>query len=54
MADTTPDISHINQISLLIRYVDGNSDIYECLVMISEIKNKTGTAFAQKGYLNAT
>ena len=48
MADTTPDISHVDQISLIIRYVDGYFDIQERLVMISEIKDETSTAFAQK------
>ena len=48
MADTTPDKSHLDQISLIIRYVDGTFNVRECLVMVSEIKGKTGAEFAEK------
>ena len=47
-ADTTPDISHKDQISLIIRYVDETFKVYERLVMISEISGKTGSEFAAK------
>ena len=48
VADTTPDKSHRDQISLVIRYVNKRIDIKERLVKISEIKGKTGTEFAEK------
>ena len=48
MADTTPDSSHVDQISLIVRYVDENFEIKERLIMISEITKKSGDAFAQK------
>ncbi len=48
MADTTPDVSHLDQISLIIRYVDAEFEIHERLVKISEIKEKSGDAFALK------
>ena len=48
MADTTSDVSHLDQISLVIRYVDAEFEIHERLVKISEIKGKSGDAFALK------
>ena len=48
MADTTPDVSHLDQISLVIRYVDTEFEIHERLVKISEIKGKSGDVFALK------
>ena len=48
MADTTPDESHVDQISFIIRYVDDNYDPQERLVKISEIRGKTGREFAEK------
>lgn len=48
MADTTPDASHLDQISLVIRYVNTEFEIQERLVKISEIKEKSGDAFALK------
>ena len=48
MADTTPDISHADQISLVIRYVNDNLEIKERLMKISQIKGKTGDEFGQK------
>ena len=48
MADTTPDVSHLDQISPVIRYVNTEFEIQERLVKISEIKEKSGDAFALK------
>ena len=48
MADTTPDVSHLDHISLVIRYVNTEFEIQERLVKISEIKGKRGDAFTLK------
>ena len=48
MADTTPDVSHVDQISLIIRYVDEKFQVQERLLKISEINVKTGDGFAEK------
>ena len=48
MADATPDVSHVDQISLIIRYVDEQFQIQERLLKISEINDKTGDGFAEK------
>eukprot|EP00795_Rhopilema_esculentum_P002687 gene2687-895_t len=48
MADTIPDVSHADQISLVIRYVDKNFEVNERLMKISQIKGKSGDEFARK------
>ena len=48
MADTTPDVNHVDQISLIIRYVDEKLQVQERLLKISEINVKTGDGFAEK------
>ena len=48
MEDTTPDISHADQISLVVRYVNDNLESKERLMKISQIKGNTGDEFAQK------
>ena len=48
LANTTPDVSHLDQISLIIRYVDEQFQIHERLLKISEINDKTGNSFAEK------
>lgn len=48
MANTTPEVSHVDQISLIIRYVDEQFQIQERLLKISEINDKTGDGFAEK------
>ena len=48
MADATPDVSHVDPISLIIRYVDEQFQIQERLLKISEINDKTGDGFAEK------
>ena len=48
VADTTPDKSRRDQISLVIRYKNEQFDIKERLVKTSEIKGKTGSEFAEK------
>ncbi|CAB4037739.1 Hypothetical predicted protein [Paramuricea clavata] len=47
LADTTPDVAHADQISLIIRYVDAEFRIQERLLKISEISSKTGDGFSQ-------
>jgi hypothetical protein len=48
LADTTPDVAHADQISLIICYVDAEFRIQEWLLKISEISSKTGDGFSQK------
>ncbi|KAF2889409.1 hypothetical protein ILUMI_16764 [Ignelater luminosus] len=48
MADTTPDVSHQDQLSLCIRYVDNTGKPKERLLEIRPITNKSGLAVAQK------
>lgn len=48
MGDTAPDVGHVDQISLIIRYVDEQFQIQERLLKISKIDDKTGDSFAQK------
>ena len=48
LADTTPDVSHVDQISLIICYVCHEYNIKERLVEIDEIRDKTGEGFAKK------
>ena len=48
MADTTPDLSHKDQLSLVIRFVDDMFEVFERLIKISEIQDKTGDGFADK------
>ena len=48
LADTRPDVSRVDQISLIIRYVDHEYNIKERLVKTAEIRDKTGEGFAKK------
>ena len=48
MADTTADVSHLDQITLVIGYVNTEFEIQERLVKISELKEKSGDAFTLK------
>ena len=48
MADTTHDLSHADQISLIIRHVDEKFQVQQRLLKISEINVKTGDGFAEK------
>ncbi len=47
MADTTPDLSHKDQLSLGVRFVDSDGKISERIIDFDEIKDKTGQGFAQ-------
>ena len=42
-----PDVSHLDQISLIICYVNEKFEIQEQLLKISKIKDKTGDGFAE-------
>jgi hypothetical protein len=42
MADTTPDLSNRDQMSVCVRYVDTNSKVWERLIEITETQDKTG------------
>ena len=48
MADTTPDIGHVDQISLILRYVNEQYQIEERLLMISEINDKLAMVLLKK------
>ena len=48
MANTTSDVGHLDQMSLIIRHVDEQFQINEQLLKISEINDKTGDSFAAK------
>ncbi|KAF2902443.1 hypothetical protein ILUMI_03745 [Ignelater luminosus] len=48
MADTTPDVSHQDQLSLCIRYVDNTGKPKERLLEIRPITNKSGLAVVKK------
>lgn len=43
MADTTPDLSNRDQMSICVRYVDANAKVWERLIEITEVQDKTGT-----------
>jgi hypothetical protein len=47
IADTTPDVSHVDQLSVVARYVDQEGHVRECLVGMREIEDKTGEGHAQ-------
>ncbi|XP_065218459.1 uncharacterized protein LOC135844239 [Planococcus citri] len=47
MADTTPDTSHKDMLSLIIRTVDDDARISEKLLKIAEAPDKTGAGIAQ-------
>lgn len=42
MADTTPDLSNRDQMSVCVRYVDTNSKVWERFIEITETQDKTG------------
>jgi hypothetical protein len=48
MADTTPGLGHLDQLSLVVRYVDEQFRIQERLLTIDAISDKTGDGFAAK------
>ena len=47
IADTTPDVSHVDQLSVVARYVDVEGNPQERLVDIKELHDKTGDGHAQ-------
>lgn len=48
MADTTPDLSHKDQLSVCLRYVNSKAEVCERLIAIDEIVDKTGKGIASK------
>ncbi|XP_028407525.1 uncharacterized protein LOC114530139 [Dendronephthya gigantea] len=42
MADTTPDVSHKDQMSVVCRYVDHDGAVRERLLDLKEVRDKTG------------
>ena len=46
MADTTPDTSHKDQMSVITRYVNDNGVVCERLVDLKEVRDKTGAGQA--------
>jgi len=47
MADTTPDVSHKDQASVCVKYVDALREINEKLLEVCEANNKTGLSIAE-------
>lgn len=50
MSDTTPDVSHKDQLSICVRYVDSLGEINERLLAICEANDKTGMGIDEKMY----
>ncbi|KAF0748483.1 zinc finger MYM-type protein 1-like, partial [Aphis craccivora] len=48
LADTTPDLSHKDQLSVCLRYVNSKAEVCERLIAIDEIVDKTGKGIASK------
>lgn len=42
MADTTPNLSNRDQMSVCVRYVDTKSKVWKRLIEITETQDKTG------------
>ena len=42
MADTTPDLNHKDQMSVICRYVYQDGAVHECLLDLKEVREKTG------------
>ena len=47
IADTTPDVSHMDQLTVAARFVDSNDHPRERLIATVEIKDKTGEGMAK-------
>ncbi|XP_050064221.1 zinc finger MYM-type protein 1-like [Aphis gossypii] len=47
MADTTPDMSNRDQMSVCVRYVDSSGKVLERLIELVEVTDKTGKGTAQ-------
>ncbi|KAL4084660.1 hypothetical protein QTP88_027587 [Uroleucon formosanum] len=46
--DTMPDLLHKDQLSVCLRYVNSKAEVYEHLIAIDEIVDKTGKGIASK------
>jgi hypothetical protein len=46
MVDSTPDLSHKDMLSIIVRFVNENGEVEERLLYINEIKSKTGKSIA--------
>lgn len=47
IADTTPDITHVDQLTVAVRFVDANDMPKERLLTTAEVKDKTGEGMAK-------
>ena len=48
IADTTPDVSHLDQLSVVARYMDPHGNLQERLVDMTDIDKKTGDGQAKQ------
>ena len=48
IADTTPDVSHVDQLSVVARYMDPHGILRERLVDMTDIDKKTGDGQAKQ------
>jgi len=48
MADTSPDLSHKDKLSVCLRYVNSKAEVCERLIAIDEIVDKAGKGLASK------
>ena len=48
IADTTPDVSHVDQLSVVARYMDPHGNLQERLVDMTDIDKKTGDGQAKQ------
>lgn len=46
MVDSTPDVSHKDIMSIIVRFINENEEVEERLLFIKEIKYKTGKNIA--------
>ena len=48
IADTTPDVSNVDQLTVAVRYVDQNGDVQERLLRTIDVHDKTGEGMANR------
>ena len=48
VADTTPDVAHLDQLTVAVRYVDSEGDPKERLIQTREVHVKTGAGLAKE------
>ena len=47
IADTTPDVSHTDQLAVVARYVDTDDKVQERLISIHKLEDNTGIGYAE-------